>query len=207
MKTLALEFSSPRRSVAVLDSNTLLAEQSETAGENVPPLQLVERALTAAKILRGEIECIVVGLGPGSYTGIRGAIALAQGWQLANGVKLLGVDSAAAVTVQAREEKISGDFCVVIDAQRGEFYVAGSTPDQSLRLVTADEMKLIAASGVRLVGPEVTKWFPGAREIYPTASALGILAASRTNFITGENLEPVYLRATTFVKAAPARTV
>jgi tRNA threonylcarbamoyl adenosine modification protein YeaZ len=207
MKTLALEFSSSRRSVAVLDGDAVLAEQCETAGELVPPLTLVESALTAAKVLRGEIKCVVVGLGPGSYTGIRGAIALAQGWQLANGVKLLGVDSAAAVAAQAHAEKISGDFCVVIDAQRGEFYVAGSTPEQPLRLVTADEMKLLATSGAQLVGPEVTKWFPSAREIFPTASALGLLAASHTNFVAGEKLEPVYLRATTFVKAAPGRTV
>ncbi|MFM2294148.1 MAG: tRNA ((37)-N6)-threonylcarbamoyltransferase complex dimerization subunit type 1 TsaB [Verrucomicrobiota bacterium] len=207
MKTLALEFSSSRRSVAVLDGDSILAEQGEAGGELVPPLTLVERTLAAARVARGAIECVVVGLGPGSYTGIRGAIALAQGWQLANGVKLLGVDSATAVAAQARSEKISGDFCVVIDAQRGEFYVAGSAPEQVLRLVTADEMKLLAASGALLVGPEVTKWFPGAREIFPTASALGLLAANRTDFVAGENLEPVYLRATTFVKAAPARVI
>ena len=46
---------------------------------------------------REAIEAIAVGLGPGSYTGIRAAIALAQGWQLAREVKTLGVSSVAAM--------------------------------------------------------------------------------------------------------------
>ena len=61
-----------------------------------------------AKVERREIECIVVGLGPGSYTGIRGAIALAQGWQLASGVKLLGVSSVEGIAAQAQAEGIHG---------------------------------------------------------------------------------------------------
>ena len=67
---------------------------------------------------------IAVGLGPGSYTGIRAAIAMAQGWQLARGVKLLGVSSAEALAAQAQAENIFGRVNLVIDAQRGEFYLA-----------------------------------------------------------------------------------
>ena len=67
---------------------------------------------------------IAVGLGPGSYTGIRVAISMAQGWQLARGVKLLGVSSAECLAAQAQAEKIFGRVNVVIDAQRNEFYLA-----------------------------------------------------------------------------------
>ena len=85
---------------------------------------LIEKVLAAAKISREEIEVIAVGLGPGSYTGIRAAIAVAQGWQLARGVKLLGVSSAECLAAQAQAEKIFGRVNVVIDAQRNEFYLA-----------------------------------------------------------------------------------
>jgi len=64
---------------------------------------------------------IAVGLGPGSYTGVRAAIALAQGWQLAREIKLLGVSSVEAIAVQAQAEKIFGRVNVVMDAQRNEF--------------------------------------------------------------------------------------
>jgi tRNA threonylcarbamoyl adenosine modification protein YeaZ len=214
MKILAIEFSSPRRSVAVLDGALILAEQAEAAGQTVSPLRLVEQALAAAKISREQIECVVVGLGPGSYTGIRGAIALAQGWQLATGVKLLGVSSADGIAAHAQAEKVFGRVNVVIDAQRGEFYHATyDISDKSIKntsnlnIVSLTEIQSVAKSINPFVGPEIARWVSTARILFPTAVALGQLAAARTDFVSGEELEPIYLRATTFVKAAPPRVI
>ena len=95
MKILAVEFSSPQRSAAVVQSGgatgggvppLLLGRAGRPTGHRA--LGLVEEALQHARCEREEIEAIAVGLGPGSYTGIRGAIALAQGWQLGRGVGL-----------------------------------------------------------------------------------------------------------------------
>jgi tRNA threonylcarbamoyladenosine biosynthesis protein TsaB len=80
MTILALEFSSPQRSVAIARDGILLAEASEFGGRNTTAFGMIEKILAEAKIEREEIEVIAVGLGPGSYTGIRAAIALAQGW-------------------------------------------------------------------------------------------------------------------------------
>src|ERR1035437_6117737 len=94
MTILALEFSSEQRSVALARDGVVLAEACELGGGDTKAVAVIEKVLAAAKIAREEIEMIVVGLGPGSYTGIRAAIAVAQGWQLARGVKLLGISSA-----------------------------------------------------------------------------------------------------------------
>ena len=95
MTILALEFSSEQRSVALARDGAILAEATESGGYRVThAFRLIEKVLEQAKMPRDEIEVIAVGLGPGSYTGIRAAIAIAQGWQLARGVKLLGVGSA-----------------------------------------------------------------------------------------------------------------
>src|SRR5215203_4547986 len=88
MKILALEFSSQERSVAIFEkppggSSRLCGSALEKGGRSTNPFALVEQALQNARMEREEIDCIAVGLGPGSYTGIRSAIALAQGWQLA----------------------------------------------------------------------------------------------------------------------------
>jgi len=97
MTILALEFSSERRSVALARDGIVLSEAVEqTGGRATNALGLIESALATAGLSRDEIEVIAVGLGPGSYTGIRAAIAVAQGWQLARGVKLLGISSAEA---------------------------------------------------------------------------------------------------------------
>ena len=126
MTILALEFSSAQRSVALARDGRVLASAMEAGGYRVTnAFALIEQVLASAKVARGDIGVIAVGLGPGSYTGIRAAIAIAQGWQLAAGVKLLGVGSADCLAAQAQAEKIFGRVNGVIDAQRGEFYLAG----------------------------------------------------------------------------------
>jgi tRNA threonylcarbamoyladenosine biosynthesis protein TsaB len=120
MTILAFEFSSEQRSVALARDGIVLSGAMEAGGYRVTnAFGLIEKVLATAKMSRAEIEAIAVGLGPGSYTGIRAAIAIAQGWQLATGVKLLGVSSAEALAAQAQAAKIFGRVNVVIDAQRG----------------------------------------------------------------------------------------
>ncbi|HKQ37031.1 MAG TPA: tRNA (adenosine(37)-N6)-threonylcarbamoyltransferase complex dimerization subunit type 1 TsaB [Verrucomicrobiae bacterium] len=103
MKILALEFSSEQRSVAVVEDGTVLGEACEKTGKHTQAFALMAAALAQAGIEREQIECVAVGLGPGSYMGTRIAIAIAQGWQLARGVKTAGVSSAEAVARQGAE--------------------------------------------------------------------------------------------------------
>ncbi len=228
MKILALEFSSPQRSVAVLQ--TIGMEQGaishapaaplssgeivETGARSTDGLGMVEEALRAAQLDRAQVECLVVGLGPGSYTGIRSPIALAQGWQLARGVKLLGISSAECLAAQAQSEGIFGRVQLVIDAQRNEFYLAGYDLSaegrrevEPLHLATWVEVQARQPARGIIIGPEVTHWFPGSRVVFPRAVTLGRLASGRTDFVPGETMEPIYLRQTQFVKAPPPRIV
>jgi tRNA threonylcarbamoyl adenosine modification protein YeaZ len=161
---------------------------------------------------RTQIECVALGLGPGSYNGIRGAIALAQGWQLASGVKLIGVSSVECIAAQAQAEKIFGAVAVVIDAQRGELYVENydigikslknTIP---LRIMTLTELNAAGNELRQVVGPEIGNWLSVGRCVFPSAATLGQLASNRNDFVSGSELTPIYLRATTFVKAPPLR--
>ncbi len=220
MKMLALEFSSPQRSVAVLNADrrgsvVATSEVVEAApGNEMKPLGMIEAALQQIGLEREQIECLAVGLGPGSYNGIRVAIALAQGWQLASGVKLLGVSSADCVAAQAAADGVTGKLSVVIDAQRAEFYLAryelgveGWREVIPLRLTTQDEVSESMRAGQALIGPEVTRWFANGRVVLPRAEMLGRLALVRTDFVSGEKLEPLYLRQANFVKAPPPRAL
>ncbi|HEY0456890.1 MAG TPA: tRNA (adenosine(37)-N6)-threonylcarbamoyltransferase complex dimerization subunit type 1 TsaB [Verrucomicrobiae bacterium] len=214
MKILALEFSSTRRSVAVFDtaSAKVLAETAESGGERMKPLGMIATVLRESAIARKEIECITVGLGPGSYTGIRIAISIAQGWQLAfASVQLLGLSSVDCLAQVARAAGIRGDVLAVVDAQRNEFYAAeyklddaGETCIKALALISADALNAMAKNFI-LIGPEASKFAPNGQEIFPEATALARLAAGRTDYLPGEKLEPIYLRATSFVKAPPPR--
>jgi tRNA threonylcarbamoyl adenosine modification protein YeaZ len=213
MKILALEFSSSQRSVAVLDSTERVSEVVETGAGANAPLVMVEEALRRTILEREQIECVAVGLGPGSYSGIRSAIALAQGWQLARTVKLLGISSAECIAAEAETDGVTGQVSVIIDAQREEFYVATYELRQDhygeiepLRIVTREELEHRAGSSV-LIGPEVTRWIASGKITFPRAATLGKLALNRTDFVAGEKLEPIYLRETKFVKAPPPRLI
>ncbi len=248
MTILALEFSSPQRSVAVLSHGSAAGPQDncrppargaipeaesrtdarlpvavgevsseviEAGGDRaMKPLGMIEDALRQAGVEREAIECLAIGLGPGSYTGIRAAIALAQGWQLARGVKLLGVSSAEAIAAEAEAAGLRGRVTVVLDAQRNEFYVAvweivaGERREvEPLRLAGREEVQRWAEAGERVVGPEVTKWFSSGLLIFPRAAVVARLSWGRTDFTPGEKLEPIYLRETKFVKAPPPRVL
>ncbi len=214
MKVLAIEVSSQRRSVAVGCDGAAPVERAQSGGRAVDLFALIESALAEGGLEREGIECIAVGIGPGSYTGLRGAIALAQGWELAGDVRLLGVSSAEVIAAEAAGMGIAGRVCVVIDAQRGEFYIAtyelaegGWKALDVLRLAGREAVLAELRGGALVIGPEVGRWFPEGREVIPGAATLCRMALNRTDFRPGQELEPIYLRETTFVKAPPSRIV
>lgn len=210
MTILALEFSSDTRSVA-LRRDDLVFETVETGGgRRTAAFRMIETVLAEAKVEREQVEMIAVGLGPGSYTGVRAAIAIAQGWALARPVRLTGVSSALALAAQAQAEKILGRVNVVIDAQRGEIYLAGYQVSEA-RFDEVQPLAIISPTITRqdngevFVGPEVTKWFGSGNVVVPMASTVASLAARRPD-ATGK-FEPIYLRETAFVKAPPSRII
>jgi tRNA threonylcarbamoyladenosine biosynthesis protein TsaB len=229
MRILAFEFSSAQRSVAALDADPggvarAWGEAVETdSGQAMRPFGLIEAALREAGLEREQIEAIAVGLGPGSYTGIRAAIAMAQGWQLARdaedrgsagspGLRVFGISSAECIAATAQEAGVIGRVNVVVDAQRGEFYVARYELDaggwrelEPLRLAAPAEVRAREAAGEGLIGPEITRWFASGRIIFPRAATLARLALTREPARRADALEPIYLRPTSFVKAPPAR--
>jgi tRNA threonylcarbamoyladenosine biosynthesis protein TsaB len=217
MKILAVEFSSQERSVAVVQGGgdarpVLLGRAAETGLHR--PLGLVEEALRQARCEREEIQTLALGLGPGSYTGIRGAIALAQGWQLGRGVNTIGLSSVECLAAGAEQEKIFGLVNIIIDAHRNEFYLARYEigpgfwrEAESLRLAPFAEIEALARRGQPLLGPGAAEWFPSARDLYPDAAILGRLAGARRDFVPAEKLEPIYLRETAFKKAPPTRVM
>jgi tRNA threonylcarbamoyl adenosine modification protein YeaZ len=219
MKILALDFSTSQRSVAVVQplNGTVTAFQSEVVevgGRSTKTFSMIDRALAEAHLEREDIKCVAVGLGPGSYTGIRAAIAIAQGWQFARGIVLQGISSVEVLAAQAHSEGVRGDVHIVVDAQRGEFYCAtwhlskaGRLETEPLHIVPRGHIESLLAAGSQVFGPDLKRAFPRAGDLFPGALRLGQLALGRSESLRGEQLVPVYLRETTFVKAPPPRQI
>ncbi len=110
---LAIETSTRTGSVAlardgvVVSEARFTAERSHNAHIFAPLRALLEMA--------GEIEGVLVGIGPGSYTGVRIGIACGIGLSLARNVPLAGMPSACALDEP-------GAYRVVGDARRGKFF-------------------------------------------------------------------------------------
>jgi tRNA threonylcarbamoyl adenosine modification protein YeaZ len=223
MIVLALEFSTGRRSVAVVSrdgpgaASRLLAQAGDDGSRSVKPLMLVDSVLKQAQLKPMDVEVVAIGLGPGSYNGVRSAIAIAQGWQLASTVKLAGVGSmeCLAAQAQAQAEGRVGRNYFVVDAQRNEVYLAVYDfhpgewrAAEPLKLATIGEVnELVQNFPGPIAGPEATRWFPGASIMVPEAAILARLAVERAEFVAGDALSPIYIRETQFVKAPPPRVL
>lgn len=209
MTTLALEFSAAERSVALARDGVVLATAAESGARATNAFALIQQVLTSAGVNRAEIETLAVGLGPGSYTGIRVAVSVAQGWQLATNVNLLGVDAVTTLAAQAQEQQIFGRVHIVIDAQRGEYYLATWEISPAARreltpLKIVSPASILSLAGEQFIGPDAAPF--GGTVIHPAAAMVARLAHGRTDFVSGEQLLPVYLRESTFVKWSPQKT-
>ncbi len=202
---LALEFSSNRRSVAIADGKDVFA-RVETNDVKKPPLTLIDEALKKANLKRTAIETISIGIGPGSYTGIRSAIATAQGWQLARSTNLLPIPSAEILAASAAANSQRGEIHFIINAQRHEFYHTTWQLTEDNQSQTTP-LHIITASGaveLNAFGPD-SDGLPSCEPLFPDAAILAQLAAGRTDYQPGETIEPIYLRPIEFTKAPTLR--
>ncbi len=164
--TLAIDTSTSRTSVAIIEDGSILWNgHRDGATEHGPALP----SLVQEGIKGFAIDEVVVGMGPGPFTGLRVGIAFAQSFALARGISVRGVCSLDAIAAQVNEK----DFIVTVDARRKEVYWARYK------------------DGVRVGEPAVS--FPadvaGAPihpDLYPDMKALVALSANI--------IEPMYLR-------------
>jgi len=122
--TLALETSTRTGSIALgLDGQILVESRlSVQAVHSESVLPEIDRLFEAAGFAPADIRRIVVGSGPGSFTGVRIAAALAKGIRAATDAELYAYSSLAAI---AAGSGTSGRVCAAIDARRGQVYAAG----------------------------------------------------------------------------------
>lgn len=102
MKVLALDTSTNLGGVSVVDGHSLLAERSwrreGSHGELLTPA--IESALEEARLRPLDLEALAVGIGPGSFTGVRVAINAARSLSYALGLKIFAFDTTEILVSQ-----------------------------------------------------------------------------------------------------------
>jgi tRNA threonylcarbamoyl adenosine modification protein YeaZ len=164
--TLTIDTSTSRTCVGVIEAGQLLwSGFKDGATAHGPALP----ALVQEAIAGRTINEVVVGMGPGPFTGLRIGIAFSQSLALARGIPVRGVCSLDAIAAQVNEK----DFIITVDARRKEVYWA--------RYI----------NGVRIGDPAVNfpKDVTGDQiysDLYPDLIAMVALSGNIT--------EPIYLR-------------
>ncbi len=87
-------------------------------------LGMVNEVLAEARIEFAQIQGIAYGAGPGSFTGLRIAAGVTQGFALARGIGVIGVNSLLALSEEAGKDGAGGQMIACLDAHMGEVYHA-----------------------------------------------------------------------------------
>ncbi|QDP72053.1 tRNA (adenosine(37)-N6)-threonylcarbamoyltransferase complex dimerization subunit type 1 TsaB [Legionella israelensis] len=211
MNVLAIDTSTEIASLALKVNHerfTLEEGQQKTHAKLLLPL--IDRLLTQADVRVNQLDAIVFGRGPGSFTGLRVACSIAKGLAYAHDIRLVPVSTLAAIAFEARQQS-SKDTAVlaVLDARMQEIYwsVYTSSCFQTTEHVSpASDIQLPQLYSFILAGvgfepyieamPEsIREQISEQRLVYPKASAMIELAETgQFAAVSVNEARPVYIR-------------
>jgi tRNA threonylcarbamoyladenosine biosynthesis protein TsaB len=124
---LGLDTGTSSAHLGIVSGGRLLASRAhpvKSHGADLP--ELVEAVMGEAGLKFMDLAAIAVGIGPGSFTGLRVGVSYVKGLALAAGIKAAGVPSLDAIALCAGEvgRDIGATICPVIDARKGEVYTS-----------------------------------------------------------------------------------
>jgi len=99
--------------------------EGERPGHAAQLLALAHELLEAAGIGFADVDRIGVGLGPGTFTGLRIGVATARALAQATGAELVGVSTLRALAAAPQAAPADAGVLAVVDARRGEVFAAG----------------------------------------------------------------------------------
>jgi tRNA threonylcarbamoyl adenosine modification protein YeaZ len=190
MLDLALDTSSSVGSVA-LGNSQVVVQSIEFQGPQRHSASLFP-ALVRLGIPRLKLRRIIVGLGPGSFSGIRVSLAAAQGIALVQGIPVVGICSAYSVAIQHRTVTRLGVFA---DAKRREAFCTVFRKGEievDTYLIPMAEIEEHASKFTLAVSAEPIAGIPV--RCPPRAQDLLTLPDNLPGWQTQQPLEPIYLR-------------
>lgn len=144
MSILAIDTAASRTSVVIIENGEVVfSEFRDGAMSHGPALP----ELVQAAIANRNITEVLVGMGPGPYTGLRVGITFAQTFAWARNIPVRGFCSLDAIAAQESEP----DFIVAIDARRKEVYWARYTNGTRVEGPAVDLPAVVAARGIKVI--------------------------------------------------------
>lgn len=227
MKLLALDTSTEACSVALCYNGSVLTLDEVCPQQHSKRvLPMVQQLLAQAGLSLTQLDGMVFGRGPGSFTGVRIGVGVTQGLAFGADVPVYGVSTLAAMAQAAARRCQATRVVAAIDARMAEVYIGSFTLQQGLMQAASDEVAIKPqhlnafnlSGAVHGVG---TGWqtYPQALLqiqpadivsdiLYPSAQDMLTLAQpayNRGQFIAAELAEPVYVRDDVTWQKLPGR--
>jgi tRNA threonylcarbamoyladenosine biosynthesis protein TsaB len=200
---LALDASTPVTTVALANDHEVLAEVSATTrGASETLLPAVHAVLGLAGQDLGSVGCVLAGVGPGTFTGIRIAAATARALSAGTGISLAKNSTLDALAAPALS--CSGDVLAVLDARRGQVFArrfSEAGPTTGIYCVRPEELSVegrpfVVGDGalryreaLSCLGPIPSDGSPLHR-----VSAVGHVVSADLTSVSPEELVPIYVR-------------
>ncbi len=158
MLILALDAALARCSVALLRDGVVLAEHHQDTGRGhaalLPPM--VQAVLAEAGVAATQLDAVAAGVGPGGFTGIRTALAMAEGLALGAGIPVVAVTTGEALAEAVPLEQRAGrEVWTAVDTKRGRVVLErfGAAPPFGILLALGGPEAMDEAALPRPDGP------------------------------------------------------
>ncbi len=229
-KILAVDTATENCSVALTISNDVIARCEFAPREHtIKVLPMVDAVLAEAGMRLNQLDALAFGRGPGSFTGVRIGVGIAQGLAFGADLPMIGVSTLAALAQGQYRATSAENVLSAIDARMGEVYWGQysrlASGDWSVasqeHVITPDAIDSILVPDNHIWTSCGTGWETYADTLnalslkietggvlYPEAQDMAHLAAfafARGEIVNAEEASPVYLRDTVTWKKLPGR--
>lgn len=229
-KILAIDTATEACSVALLVGDKLYSRSEVAPRDHTKKiLPMVDEVLKEAGLTLQELDALAFGRGPGSFTGVRIGIGIAQGLAFGADLPMIGVSTLAAMAQGAYRTQGATHVACAIDARMSEVYWGRYARQTDGTWLTVDEECVIPPQALtdNVTADEQTwttvgtGWDAYAEELvtlplttqssevlYPQAQDMVILAKQafeQGHTVAVEDSSPVYLRDTVAWKKLPGR--
>lgn len=209
---LAIDTSTDTASVALMvDGHIASKEQHSQRTHALSLLPMIEQLRADAGLSLNQLDGIIFGCGPGSFTGLRIACSIAKGLAYAHDLGLIPVSSLAAIAWSAREQSQDPNVPIlaVLDARMHELYWSYFAPGQltaEARVNAAPAIQVLTNKPMILAGVSIEGYWPelscelqaqvmSTLNLSPSAASMIYLAqAAAIEPIAAEKAQPVYVR-------------
>lgn len=199
---LAIETSSKLCSVALIHERVCI-DAEESIGEKFIHAEalhpMIEKLMQRNNLRMNQLTGIAVGIGPGSYTGLRIGLAAAKGFAFALSIPLYAATADELLRASLSEKEHTQEIITVVDARRQDAFVCNNQGEYSFQTVDITWRETHGEEALTILGDCAEKVAVKAidKQItrFPSAKFFAELVKTNSKFVEDVGgLEPFYLK-------------